>query len=283
MANITDKFCKVADGTGVYPSVASVTASREQGADTLSCDDLSGWTTDTPVHFSTFRLNADGTPDRTSQTDWKGIVSDNTITQMTRLAGAEDSGHLAGDKVIQNPTIGWVADLVDGLLKSHNADGSLRDNIVQTRNIQENSVTSLKIADKAVTGAKIGDNTIRASNIDINSIMDVLFESSSGSTTDITLSKSAAEYTRIKIYASTSDGFRFSEEVYQPNNKNIVLSFTNASGNAWIKVAVYNCSGRSLKHTNVSGNESGEYTVRGDSWIATNSRIKIHRIEGYKV
>lgn len=149
MAAITDKFNKAADGTGAYPSIASVTAARGEGGDILICDDLSGWAKDTAVHFSTYRLLPDGTVDTNTQTDWKGIVVDNTITQMTRLAGAEDSGHLAGDKIELNPTIGWLDDLITGLLKSHNQDGTLKNSIVQTKNIAEAAITADKIANGA--------------------------------------------------------------------------------------------------------------------------------------
>lgn len=162
MAAITDKFNKAANGTGAYPSVASITANREQGGSVLSCDDLAGWATDTPVHFSTFRLMADRTVDTSTQSDWKGIVNGNTITQMTRIAGAADSGHLVGDKVELNPTIGWLDDLITGILKSHNQDGSLKDGVVQTKNIVDGSITEAKLADKAVTSHNVDWETMKA-------------------------------------------------------------------------------------------------------------------------
>lgn len=160
MAAITDKFSKVSDGTGVYPSVASVTAPRETSGETLSCDDLSGWPKDSLAFFSTFRLKADGTIDTSSQTDWKGIVKDNTITQMTRLAGAEDSGHLVGDRVMQNGTIGYIDSLVEGLLKIHNPDGTLKNDVIQTSNI----------ANGAITHDKIGKNAVTPDNVDWTNI-----------------------------------------------------------------------------------------------------------------
>ena len=134
-ANINDKFNKASNMGGSYPPVATVTAARSTGGSTLTCDSLAGWATDTPVHFSTFKLNSDGTVDTTTQTDWKGIVVSNTITEMTRLAGAADSGNASGDKVELNPTIGWVDDLMSGILVSHKQDGKLKDGIVKAVNI----------------------------------------------------------------------------------------------------------------------------------------------------
>lgn len=139
-ANITDKFTKASDMSGSYPTVATVTAARVAGATVLICDDLTGWATDTPVHFSTFQVDANGNVDGTTQTDWKGIVSGNTITDLTYVAGATDSGSTPGDRVELNPTIGWLNDLIVGLLGALKQDGTLKDN----------SITASKFAAGAV-------------------------------------------------------------------------------------------------------------------------------------
>lgn len=134
-ANINDYFNKASSMDGSYPAVATVSSARSAGSSTLSCDDLSSWNTDTPVHFSTFKVAADGTIDTTTQTDWKGIVVGNTITELTRLAGAADAGNASGDRVELNPTIGWLDDLITGLLISHNQNGTLKNSIVKAANI----------------------------------------------------------------------------------------------------------------------------------------------------
>lgn len=159
-ANITDYFNKASNMSGAYPPVATVTAARSAGGSTLTCDDLAGWATDTPVHFSTFQVTASGDIDYTTQTDWKGIVVGNTVTEMTRLAGAADSGNASGDKAELNPTIGWLNDLVTGLLVAHKQNGGLKDNAVTEDSITTGAVTSGKIADSAVTTAKIADTSI---------------------------------------------------------------------------------------------------------------------------
>lgn len=129
-ATITDYFNKASDMSGGYPTVATVNAARLASGTTLSCDDLTGWATDTPVHFSTFQVGADGTIDTTTQTDWKGIVNGNNITDLTWVAGAADSGNTSGDRVELNPTIGWLNDLVNGLLVSHKQNGTLKDGVI---------------------------------------------------------------------------------------------------------------------------------------------------------
>lgn len=165
MAAITDKFNKAANGNGTYPSIASVTMTREKNGSVLTCDDLTGWATDTAVHFSTYRLMPDDTVDASTQIDWKGIVNSNTITQMTRLAGNNDNGHLIGDKVELNPTIGWLDDLITGLLKSHNQDGSLKDNVIQAKNIATKTITASKIADNTVSSQNIDWSTLTSKNL----------------------------------------------------------------------------------------------------------------------
>lgn len=182
-ATISDYFNKASNMGGSYPAVATVTAARSTGGSTLSCDDLSSWATDTPVHFSTFKVNADGTIDTATQTDWKGIVNGNTITDMTRLAGAADSGNASGDRVELNPTIGWLDDLITGILVSHKQNGGLKDSVVTESTIATGAVTNTKLGDGSVTSAKvatgaissydkIGDDVIQARNVDFTTFGD---------------------------------------------------------------------------------------------------------------
>lgn len=149
-ANIQDHFAKASSMNGAYPRVAVVTSARQTGASVLQCDDLSSWATDTPVHFSTYKTNADGSIDSASQTDWKGVVVGNNITDLTRIAGAADSGNAANDRVELNPTIGWLEDLVSGILIAHNQNGTLKNNAVGTSSIANGAVTSAKFAEGAV-------------------------------------------------------------------------------------------------------------------------------------
>ncbi|MBR0403090.1 hypothetical protein IJI55_00860 [Candidatus Saccharibacteria bacterium] len=155
MPTITDYFNKAADNSGSYPATSTVSATRNTGEQVLSCQDLTGWATDTPVHFTTYRLGQDGSINTTTQTDWKGIVVGNTITQLTRIAGAADSGHAIGDIVELNPTIGWLSDLVTGLLAIHNQDGTLKDGIVASNKLASSAVTKEKLAAAAVATDKI--------------------------------------------------------------------------------------------------------------------------------
>lgn len=224
-ATITDYFNKASNMSGSYPAVATVTAARSTGGSTLSCDDLSSWATDTPVHFSTFKVNTDGTIDTSTQTDWKGIVNGNTITDMTRLAGAADSGNASGDRVELNPTIGWLDDLITGILVSHKQNGALKDNAVTESSIATGAVTNTKLGDGSVTSAKIGtgaissydkigDDVIQARNIDFSTFSGKRVETtelySNGSATSgsITVSDySGYDYMYFLISRNTNAGW----------------------------------------------------------------------------
>lgn len=168
-ASITDKFTKASSMNGYYPRIAVVTSARQVGATILQCDDLSTWATDTAVHFSTYTVNADGTIDPATQTDWKGIVSGNNITDLTRIAGADDSGNAANDRVELNPTIGWLDDLTTGLLQTHNQNGTLKASSVGSSAIADGAVTSDKIGNKTIYSNKIRFSTNGATHVSENS------------------------------------------------------------------------------------------------------------------
>ncbi|MCR5700183.1 MAG: hypothetical protein K6G49_02000 [Candidatus Saccharibacteria bacterium] len=242
-ANITDYFNKASNMSGTYPPVATVTAARSAGGPTLTCDDLDGWATDTPVHFSTFQVTASGDIDYTTQTDWKGIVVGNTITEMTRLAGAADSGNASGDKAELNPTIGWLNDLVTGLLVAHKQTGALKDNAVVESTITTGSVSTSKIADNAVTTAKINDGATTASKIDFTTLAGKTFTPQSFNTTksvggtftdfdSYTIVNSGLYAINISFAGgATSTQYRSNARVMQ--NSNAILSVAGWSTEAW--------------------------------------------------
>lgn len=157
MASITDKLCKASDGSGIYPNVAKVVQARSVGEKTLRCDNLAGWPTDTPVHFSSYRLNADGSINYESQSDWKGIVSQDSIINLEWQAGAADSGHLVDDQIEMNLTIGMWLDLITVFLSVFKPDGGLKTGVV----------TGDALADNAVTANKIDNKTMMFSDKDI--------------------------------------------------------------------------------------------------------------------
>lgn len=155
-ANINDKFSEVS--TGTRPNVTTVASVRSASGSSLVCDDLTGWATDTAVHFVTYEIDGQGNVVPGTQQDMKGIVSGNTIGNIV-VTGGTDIGNKVGDIVQQLPTAAWAKDLADGLQVSHNLDGSLKAGIVDTTELADESVTTGKLDDAAVTNAKINLST----------------------------------------------------------------------------------------------------------------------------
>lgn len=154
-ANIDDKFTKAFNSGN--PNVAKVKIARAKEDTELIADNLTGWPTDTAVHFSTYRVDTLNEIIPGTQIDWKGVVNNNSITNLRRLAGAVDDGSLVNDIIEMNPTAMWVNDLMDGILVSLNQDGSLND-------AAKASVLSNPILTGLVT---LPNESVKAPNVDL--------------------------------------------------------------------------------------------------------------------
>lgn len=126
-AAITDKFNQATNGTRPVPT--TLTATRAIGASSITVGALTGWPTATAVHFSIYQVDTSGNKVAGSQTDWKGTSSGTTISNLTLEAGS-DSGDSVGAIVECGPTAAWANDVVDGILVSHDQDGTLKDGAV---------------------------------------------------------------------------------------------------------------------------------------------------------
>ena len=149
MASITDKFGRPS-ATDAYAPATTVKNQRTAGATVLECNDLSKFATDTPVYFLTYKKEVDPLTDEvtiTNQTGWKGLVNiaNHTITNLTVAPGYTDEGNDVDDFVECIPSSYWGNDLVDGLLVSHNPDGTLKADTVDTDQLVPNSVKFSKI------------------------------------------------------------------------------------------------------------------------------------------
>lgn len=120
---LSDKFTDTFNAAN--PNVAKVTSTRAALGATLACDSLAGWpTTNSKVHFSTYKIDTNNAVVPGTQIDWEGIVSSNSIGSLTRLAGATDTGSAIGDIVEMNPTGSWGHDLFTGLTAEHSTTGT---------------------------------------------------------------------------------------------------------------------------------------------------------------
>jgi hypothetical protein len=141
----TDKFKKAKRRFSTTVGVGGFTA----GSTTLPLVTASGLDTDTAI---TLVLGA-GT---ISEEVVTGVVSGNNVINCVRgQEGTSDVTHAAGTPVTMYFTETHWDDLINGVLVSHNQDGSLKDDIVDTNNINDDAITTAKINDGAITNAKL--------------------------------------------------------------------------------------------------------------------------------
>jgi hypothetical protein len=141
MSSINDKL--TATYNSQNPEVATVSSARSIGGTSLSATSLNGWPTGT-VHFITYKKTAAGLIDKTTQCDWKAIVSGTTLGTLT-LKNGTDSGNDVGDFIEMAPTAPWGQDLYDGLTQTLNVDGTLKSSIVASDNLADSVVTADKL------------------------------------------------------------------------------------------------------------------------------------------
>lgn len=120
-ANITDHY--IDPNSSGRPVPTTLTAEKQVADGSITCASLSGWATDTAVHFVIYETDTDGNKIAGTQSDWKGIVSGSTINTLT-LTGGTDQVYPVGATVVASPTAGWGSDLVTGLLVEHDQDGT---------------------------------------------------------------------------------------------------------------------------------------------------------------
>jgi len=128
-ASATDYFQKASNGT--RPSPTTLTGTKAIGASSISCGALTGWATSTGVSFCIYTTDTSGLKVAGSQTDWVGVVSGSTITNLTLKAGS-DNGYSIGAIVEAAPIAAWADNMVTGITAHANQDGSLIASAVQT-------------------------------------------------------------------------------------------------------------------------------------------------------
>lgn len=163
-ASVNDKFRK-ARSSG-RPQPAYLTAPLLSGGTTASVSTTTGWATDTGTDFIIFSKNpATNEEIAGTRTTWRTTVSGTNLNDLALEAGTVPvGGYPAGEQsvVIATPTAAWNDDLIDGLLVSHDQDGTLAagavDNaavlatdVVETAKVKDGAITASKLATSAIT------------------------------------------------------------------------------------------------------------------------------------
>ncbi len=153
MAQITDLLTQATNTS--RPAPTTLTAIKGIGASSISCGTLTGWPTTTAVHFVLYTIDTTGAKVAGSQTDWKGIVSGSTITNLTLKAGS-DTSYSIGTVVEATPTAAWANDVVAWGTAQHNQDGTHNSSLVAlvsgAQTLTGKTLTAPVIADFSAAG-----------------------------------------------------------------------------------------------------------------------------------
>ena len=159
MASITS--LKASDGTG-NASVATVQSVRSSGATTLVVDTVQGINTKFHATMGTPHTFVDPVTSETitviseaTAVDFAGHVDGSNLEIDTIAPGFTDAGSAVNDIVIIKPTTQWADEVAKVLEVTHNDNGTLKTDSVDSTQIKANAITTPKLADDAITAAKI--------------------------------------------------------------------------------------------------------------------------------
>lgn len=137
-----------ASADGKIPANARLTSQKEKGAQSISVSTVEGWRIGEEQDFVIYEVNSNNEVIAGSVTSWKGVSASNgTIANLT-ITGGIDRLYPIGAVVTPTTTSAWANDLISGLLKSHNPDGTLKESAlppIKPQVIPNKSITADKI------------------------------------------------------------------------------------------------------------------------------------------
>ena len=260
-AGINDSFRKASSGS--RPEAAQLTAQKNLAASSIITGALNDWPTDTAVDFVIYNTDTQNLPIDGSQTDWKGIVSGNTITNLTLVAGT-DQVYPIGATVVATPTAGWADALVDGLLEEHDQDGTHGAVTATSLTTPTATITSLTATNLTITGTANSEgwsplgqtpNTITNNG---NRSYDLVFNSVD--LTDTLSEGMRMKFTRTVTAPTQSTELNGTTQYWSKSSPTGVIFTSTFSSTAWVNPSSYGSSaiiGRDSAAANLSGWEFG--------------------------
>jgi hypothetical protein len=255
VAQITDKFRKASAGTRAEPT--TLVAQKTIGATSISTAALNGWATDTAVDFQIYQTNTQGQIVAGTQSDWTGIVTGTSITQIQLQAGNDDN-YPIGSVVVALPTAAWADDLVDGLAGptgSINQDGSLKTTAVQAAlNIGTTPADYNVLANAPDT---IVYNGQRSYNITFNGV----------NYTDRVNPATRLRFVRTVAAPTQSTALNGTTQYWNNTSPNKMTFTDDFAVSAWVKVAAYPTSGFSTLVSRYNGTSGWSLLIDTDGVV----------------
>lgn len=152
-ANASDMFQKVARSTATTLSAPGYTV----GATSINVASTSNWPADTGITFGIDEVDGNGNRIAGTYNIFRGTVGSATqLANLTYVGGDANRNYSAGATTRVYILVSYAREnrLVDGLLVSHDQDGTLKTDSVDSTQIKANAITTPKIADGAVTADK---------------------------------------------------------------------------------------------------------------------------------
>lgn len=256
MASANDLFLEVGNpGSATTLGGAGYTI----GDTTITVGTTTNWPTATGVVFGIDRIEEDENGNTVriegSYCIFQGVVtSATTIGSVSKLFG-DDQNYSSGASTRVYITVSTEHNrrLIEGILESHNQDGTLKDDIVTTAKISTSAVTTAKIADNAVATAKIANSAVTSDKLSLT------FHQASVGTAQTTSATSPVDLTTVGPTATVVVG---------------------ASGRVLVtgKCTYSNSSGAGLGSLEVtySGANTGSFNLAGDRNPTANQGIYVN-------
>lgn len=146
----------------------------------------------------------------------------------------------------------------------------------ETKKVKLENIRS--IAKNEYSDSTLDPYSANYTNVNFQTREAVLYNNETGDNGNITLSDSAENYSKIKIYFRDNDNNRNSVEIFQPNGKSVSLLTCAAGGtNAYIKMKNVTISGTSI--TRKTNDSVSQFRTNTPNTSADNY-IYILRVEG---
>ena len=156
-------------------------------------------------------------------------------------------------------------------------------NLMQDNVEDEFDIKDSEIGDLSNLNTPSNSSLVDAINEVFNKVkQDTLYESTNGTTGNITLSDSAANYDAIEILFG-ADGYNFYTKIYDPDGKHFGLMTPYVSGsnaNQYLYTSSYLISGTQIQFETASN--TGINSSNSIFDFGTNSYIRIYKVIGYK-
>lgn len=269
-AGINDKLLKV----GVAGTLTTLAApGHDVGGTTITLNSVTNWPTDTAVIFGMRQVDAQGNLVPNTYTEWRGVVSGSTLTNMVLMYGTDQVYPTGASTQVFIPVSASLWNrLIDAILQEHDQDGTHGNINAGTINAGAITATSVTVSGTATSqgwtplGATPNSITPNAS---VPNVYDIVFN---GTDLTSTLSDSMKlQLTRTVAAPNQCADLESSSSQYFSKSSPAGMTFTDDFAvSAWIKLESYPASGLTIvsRYNGTSGwvfkiNSLGNISLEG--------------------